>query len=102
MPLSIVPREDLCHVVRPGDRLMTYHAKVIAGGKIVIPADLRREFGMRDGDTVVLDRLADGGLSIRTFDQVVRDTQRRAREIFGAGYTVDQFIAENRADWGEE
>ncbi len=81
---------------------MTYHAKVIAGGKVVIPANLRREFGIKDGDTILFDRSADGGLSIRTFDQVIRDTQRRAREIFGADYSVDQFLAERRADWGEE
>lgn len=35
---------------------MTYHAKVIAGGKIVIPAALRRELGIMDGDSVVLER----------------------------------------------
>lgn len=81
---------------------MTYHAKVIAGGKVVIPADLRREFGIKDGDTVIFDTDPDGGLSIKTFDQVVRETQARARAIFGVGYSVDQFLAERRADWGEE
>lgn len=81
---------------------MTYHAKVIAGGKIVIPADLRREFGIKDGDTLILEKGGDGGLSIMTFEQSVRDSQRRAREIFGADYTVDTFLKENRADWGEE
>ncbi len=81
---------------------MTYHAKVIAGGKIVIPAELRREFGIKDGDSLVVERDESGGLSIKTFEQVVRDSQREARRIFGADYTVAQFIAENRADWGEE
>lgn len=81
---------------------MTYHAKVIAGGKIVIPADLRRELGIKDGDSLVLARHEDGGLTIKTFAQVVSDSQRKAREIFGADYTVDQFVAENRADWGAE
>lgn len=80
---------------------MTYHAKVIAGGKVVIPADLRRELGIRDGDTVLFDRGENGELSIRTFAQVVRDTQTRARRIFGADYSIDQFLAERRADWGE-
>jgi AbrB family transcriptional regulator, stage V sporulation protein T len=81
---------------------MTYHAKVMAGGKVVIPADLRREFGIKDGDTVLFDRDVDGGLSIKTFAQVLADTQRRARAIFGECYTVDQFLSERRADWGEE
>jgi AbrB family looped-hinge helix DNA binding protein len=80
---------------------MTYHAKVIAGGKIVIPADLRREFGIKDGDTLVLERDTHGGVSIKTFQQVVQETQDEARAIFGADYTVDQFVRENRADWGD-
>ncbi len=81
---------------------MTYHAKVIAGGKIVIPADLRREFGIKDGDTLILEKGDGGGLSIMTFEQSVRDSQRRARAIFGADYSVDQFLRERRADWGKE
>ena len=79
---------------------MTYHAKVIAGGKIVIPADLRRALGIKDGDTLVVERRSEGALSIKTFAQVVRETQREARTIFGDDYTVDQFVRENRADWG--
>ena len=58
---------------------MTYHAKVIAGGKIVIPAELRRELGIKDGDVLVLDRAADGSLAIRT-------------------HMVDDFIADKRAE----
>lgn len=81
---------------------MTYHAKVIAGGKMVIPADLRREFGIKDGDTLVVARDPRGGFSIKTFDQVVRETQQEARAIFGPDYTVERFLRENRADWGEE
>lgn len=81
---------------------MTYHAKVIAGGKIVIPADLRRELGIKDGDTLIVERGDGGGLSITTFEQSVHDSQRRARAIFGPDYSVDQFLRERRADWGEE
>lgn len=81
---------------------MTYHAKVIAGGKIVIPADLRREFGIKDGDSVVLERADDGTISLKTFSQVVREEQARFREVVGPDYTVDQFLRDNRADWGEE
>jgi AbrB family transcriptional regulator, stage V sporulation protein T len=81
---------------------MTYRAKVIAGGKIVIPADLRRELGIRDGDSVVIGRDDVGGITLRTSDQIVRDAQRRFREMVGPDYSVEQFLAERRADWGEE
>jgi bifunctional DNA-binding transcriptional regulator/antitoxin component of YhaV-PrlF toxin-antitoxin module len=33
-----------------------YHAEAIAGGRIVIPTDLRRGSGIRDGDPVVSKR----------------------------------------------
>lgn len=76
---------------------MTYHAKVIAGGKIVIPAELRREFGIKDGDSVVIERL-DEGMRLRR-----EDTDAALRDIRKAftGYSVDQFLEERRADWGE-
>ncbi|TCP34042.1 AbrB/MazE/SpoVT family DNA-binding domain-containing protein [Sphingomonas sp. BK235] len=76
---------------------MTYHAKVIAGGKIVIPADLRREFGIKDGDTVALE--SDGErIALRRDDSSAALAQLRQAM---KGYTVDQFLRERRADWGE-
>lgn len=80
---------------------MTYQAKVIAGGKIVIPAELRRELGIQDGDSLLLDRDSNGGLTIRTRRQALKDAQAKFREMVGPDYTVDQFLAERRADWGE-
>lgn len=76
---------------------MTYHAKVIAGGKIVIPADLRRELGIRDGDLVALERTAEG-------ISLVRDDPEAALLRLREGlrdYSVDQFLRERRQDWGE-
>ena len=81
---------------------MTYHAKVIAGGKIVIPAELRRELGISDGDSLVIERASDGGFTIKTYAQVIREGQRAFRAMVGDDYTVDQFIAERRADWGDD
>lgn len=77
---------------------MTYHAKVIAGGKIVIPAELRRELGIKDGDSVVLEHEADGRLSLRRDDPEA--ALIRVREKM-KGYSVDQFLRERRQDWGE-
>ena len=81
---------------------MTYHVKVIAGGKVVIPAEFRRELGIKDGDTLVVDRSESGGVRFMTFEQAVQASQAKARAIFGADYTVDTFLQERRADWGEE
>jgi AbrB family transcriptional regulator, stage V sporulation protein T len=78
---------------------MTYHAKVIAGGKIVIPADLRRELGISDGDTLVLEQDGNAGLIVKTFAQVVREEQDAFRTAVGPAYSVDQFLEDRRLDW---
>lgn len=80
---------------------MTYHAKVIAGGKIVIPAELRREFGINDGDSLVLEREPGGGFSVKTFAQVVREERQAFRAAVGPDATLDSFLAANQADWRE-
>lgn len=81
---------------------MTYQAKVIAGGKIVIPAELRREFGIKDGDSLVIERDPAGGLVVKTYGQVVREVQREFKALVQEPFTVDQFLAERRSDWGDE
>lgn len=81
----------------------TYSAKLIKGGKIVIPAELRREFGFKEGDTLVLDREG-GGISIKSYDQVVREVQATFRAMLEdqTRSMVDELIAERRAEAARE
>jgi AbrB family transcriptional regulator, stage V sporulation protein T len=72
---------------------MSYQAKVIKGGKIVIPAELRREFGFKDGDTLVLERESNG-LVIKTYEQVVREVQAEVKRLIKKPFTVDDYLAE--------
>lgn len=84
---------------------MTYHAKVIAGGKIVIPAELRREFGIKDGDSLVIERDDKGGLVLKTYAQVVKEVQAAFRAMLKPGHSgnaVDELIAERRAEAAQE
>lgn len=81
---------------------MTYHAKVFSGGKIVIPAELRREFGIREGDSLVIERRDEGGLTVKTFADVVREEQQAFRAAVGPDYSVNQFLADRRIDWPDE
>lgn len=83
---------------------MTYNAKVIAGGKIVIPAELRREFGIKDGDSLVIERDAAGNMVLKTYAQVVKEVQEVFREMVGSyeGSMVDELIAERRAEADQE
>ncbi|WP_375404393.1 AbrB/MazE/SpoVT family DNA-binding domain-containing protein [uncultured Sphingomonas sp.] len=80
---------------------MTYHAKVIAGGKVVIPADLRRELEIKDGDSIVFERDGAGAVTMRTFLQVVAEEQRKFRAMVGPDYSVDDFLADRVVDWPE-
>jgi AbrB family transcriptional regulator, stage V sporulation protein T len=82
---------------------MTYHAKLIKGGKVVIPADLRRELGFEDGDKLVFER--DGnGLVLKSFKQVMKEVQASVRAAVGPyeGSIVDEFLAEKYAETAAE
>ena len=81
---------------------MTYHAKVIAGGKVVIPADIRRELGIKDGDSLLVDRDPQGGVVLRTRKQVVHDVQQTFRSMRGHTESQGSVVAELLAERAEE
>ena len=85
---------------------MTYHdkslsqkftAKLIKGGKLVIPAALRHELGFKDGDTIIFER--DGQqLLIKSYSQVIREVQKKVRQAITRPFTVDDYLAEKYAE----
>ena len=81
---------------------MTYHAKVIAGGKVVIPADIRRELGIKDGDSLLVSRDDQGGVVLRTREQVVHDVRQSFRAMRGRADPHGSVVAELIADRAEE
>ncbi len=76
---------------------MAFHAKLIKGGKIVIPAELRREFGFRDGDRLVIERQGNS-LVLKSYGQVVREVQEAVARLVTTAFTVDDYIAEKRRE----
>lgn len=78
---------------------MTYSAKIIKGGKIVIPAELRRELGFADGDRLVFEREGES-LVVKSYHQVVREVQEAFRPFKpqDGSSLVDELIAERRAE----
>ena len=77
---------------------MTYHAKVVSG-QIVLPLELRRDAGIEDGDSLVIEINPDGGLSMKTYAQVVREVQSEFRSMAKPADRdlVDELLAERRA-----
>ncbi|MFC3443165.1 AbrB/MazE/SpoVT family DNA-binding domain-containing protein [Sphingobium rhizovicinum] len=80
---------------------MTYSGKMIAGGKAVFPAELRREFGLQDGDRIIFERHGDGIL-VKSYDQMLREVQSNLKSLIKQPFTVDSFIAERRAEADRE
>ena len=79
---------------------MSYHAKIITGGKVVIPADLRRELDVKDGDSIVIERQGDVFV-VKSYRQVVREVQAEFKRLMPNPGTVDEFLAERRSMWGD-
>ena len=76
---------------------MSYLANMSAGGKIVVPAELRRELGIQPGDTLVIER-EDGKLVLKSYLQVVREIQTEIKQLMKQPDTVDDFIPWKRAE----
>lgn len=72
------------------------HARINENGRVVIPANFRRDLGIRPGDTVVL-RIEDNELRITTLQQRLAKSREWMRKHVPAGTSLsDDLIAERR------
>lgn len=78
------------------------HVKLGDDGRLVIPASLRKEVGIKPGDTLVIESDGDS-LLLRSYDQVLRETQDFFRQFVPPGVSVvDELIADRRAEAARE
>ena len=80
---------------------MSYHAKLIKGGKIVIPAELRREFGFNDGDSLVFEKEGDH-LVLRSQESLLRDIRAKVKALLKHPVSVDSYLREKWAEADNE
>lgn len=67
-------------------------------GRLTIPAAMRREIGIKAGDTVVVESDGDS-LLVRTLDQVVREVQAAFADVAPADLLLSgELIADRRAE----
>ena len=59
--------------------MASFRAKVTEGGRVVIPAEIRRQLGIQPGSDVVLT-MADGELRIRSLRQAIERAQALVRD----------------------
>jgi AbrB family looped-hinge helix DNA binding protein len=74
--------------------MATFRAKVTEGGRVVIPAEIRRQLGFQPGVEVVLS-VADGELRIRSVRQAIERARELVRRHVGEGTSMtDELISE--------
>jgi AbrB family looped-hinge helix DNA binding protein len=72
------------------------HARINENGRVVIPAEFRRNLGIKAGDTVVL-RIENDELRITTLQQRLAKAQQWVRKHVAPGTSLsDELIAERR------
>jgi AbrB family looped-hinge helix DNA binding protein len=73
-------------------------ARISEGGKMNIPAQIRREVGLEYGGPVMMS-VVDGEIRMRPLRHVLTDLQGEAQAVFaGSGDSVDRFLAERRQE----
>ncbi len=80
----------------------TEHVRLGEDGRLVLPAALRKDVGIKPGDTVVIESDGDS-LLVRSYDRVMAEVQ----EAFAGcrvpgGSAADELIAERRAEAAAE
>ncbi|MGD0430910.1 MAG: AbrB/MazE/SpoVT family DNA-binding domain-containing protein [Acetobacteraceae bacterium] len=74
--------------------MTTHRAKVAEGGRVVIPAEIRRQLGFQPGVEVILN-VADGELRIRSVRQAIERARELVRRHVGEGTSLaDELISE--------
>ena len=77
---------------------LSIKTKVTEGGRIVLPAKMRKAAGIEIGNNVTIT-LKDGSLQITTRDQAIRRIEEVMKEYIVRGRSVvDELIAERREE----
>lgn len=80
----------------------TQRVKIIDGGKLLIPAAMRRELGIGSGDTVLVG-VADGELRVRSLPEALARARAIVRRHIPEGVMLsDELIADRRLAAADE
>ncbi|WP_184117017.1 AbrB/MazE/SpoVT family DNA-binding domain-containing protein [Sphingomonas abaci] len=79
-----------------------HNGRLVSGGRLQLPSDIRRELGLADGDEVMM-RVVDGELHVRPRRDVLKRIQAMLRPYAPAdGLVADELIADRRAEAGRD
>ncbi len=77
--------------------MQTYRVPVTSNGRVVIPAQLRAQLGIKDGEEITFQVSDEGDVTLSTREQAIRKIQTLFKK-YAPDYTVDQFLAEKRLE----
>ena len=70
----------------------------VSAGRVVLPAGLRKEFGIEDGSEVIFTR-TEHGIEIKTLDEAVKQAQALCAQFITPGVSlVDELRKERDRD----
>jgi AbrB family looped-hinge helix DNA binding protein len=76
----------------------TKHAKIAEGGRVVIPAALRKQLGLNIGDAIILE-LGEDEIRLRSLESAIRRAQAAVRRYVGEEERLsDELIADRRRE----
>ena len=82
--------------------MSAHSAKFAENGRLLVPAQLRKELGVGPGDEVFM-AVVDGALHVWSQKQAIARAQARVRELTsGKRSLVDELLAERRAEAARE
>lgn len=77
--------------------------KIDSTGRILIPSAIRKQNDLNPGDLMVIAQNEDGTLNLMSrIESLRRGQEMYARDTKGKGTSVDDFIAERRAEAAKE
>lgn len=78
--------------------MQAQRVRIVEGGKLVIPATMRRELGISAGDTVMVD-IADGELRVRSLSKALERARLILRRYIPEDVNLsDELVADRRAE----
>jgi AbrB family looped-hinge helix DNA binding protein len=69
--------------------------RLVSGGRLQVPAEIRRALGLADGDQVLL-RVVDGELHVRPVHNALSRVQARLRAHLPAAFSLSDELIEDR------
>lgn len=77
--------------------MTAFRGRIVSGGRLQIPADVRKELGLADGDDVCLE-VIDGELRVRSLKAALARVRAMVREHVPDGVSlVDELMSDRRA-----